>query len=75
VSNSFKVCPTHFCRGAKIFLASYGSGFAPWYCVDRKATFEAWKWTFICCCCDWQRCKLVQQCVNVWEKGTIGVSL
>jgi len=18
---------------------------------------KRWKWTFICCCCDWQRCK------------------
>jgi len=29
VSSSFKVCPTHFYRGAEIFLASYGPGFGP----------------------------------------------
>jgi len=43
VSNSFKVCPTIFTRGPKIFLASYGPGFAPQCCVDSLATVEALK--------------------------------
>jgi len=43
VSNSFKVCPTYFTGGAKIFLASYGPGFASQCCVDRLATVKALK--------------------------------
>ena len=43
VSNRLKVCPTHFYRGPKIFLPSYGPGFAPQCCVDSLATVEALK--------------------------------
>ena len=40
VSNSFKVCPTHFCKGAENFFSWLWAWFCP---IDRLATVEALK--------------------------------
>jgi len=46
VSNSFKVCLTHFSRGTETFSSQLRLGFAPKFSVDRLATVEAVEMNF-----------------------------